>query len=61
MNNLCKRCHTALHDMGRDVELYSSKPLMPRPCVKCGESTTDYLVPWSDWTKALFYPVGLSE
>lgn len=55
MNNLCQSCHDELLNMGRDVELYSTRPLTVRPCVKCKEPTDSYLVPWSDWTKAPYY------
>jgi hypothetical protein len=57
MNNLCQPCHDKLLNMGRDVELCGSRPLMARPCVMCGEPTESYLVSWSNWERAPYYPV----
>lgn len=57
MNHLCQPCYDALLNMGRSVEVYSSRPISSGPCAKCGEPTQAYIVPWSDWQTAPYYPV----
>lgn len=61
MNNLCDGCYRMLSDMGRDVEIYSLKPMALDRCVMCGEQTKDYLVPWTRWEEANYYPTAAIE
>jgi hypothetical protein len=58
VNYLCEPCHKCLRRLGRDVELYATRPIAPGPCTVCGEETSAHIVPWKRWEDATFYPLN---